>query len=59
MKRSSQIRGGETLEELSDLTFSQLMVQYAKLSTRNRFANIVVTTHCGAQSRALVSPAAE
>jgi len=43
MKRSSQIRGGEALEELSDLTFSQLMVQYAKLSTRNRFANIVVT----------------
>ncbi len=43
LKRSRLVRGAETLEEMSDHTFSRIIVDFVQLAASNRAFNMVVT----------------
>jgi diacylglycerol O-acyltransferase len=49
LKRSGQVKGVRTLEDLSDWAFTTLFAQFARLAARSRPYNVVVTNVPGPQ----------
>ncbi len=49
LKRSPQAAGVRAIEELADLTSNAILSAFAKLSTRNRAYNVVITNVPGPQ----------